>query len=79
VGLETPGNRSDSKESRPRCIRDLPIPKRPVLLEGEASLSTPLTHRFFLRLSLTDTFNSAPQPGVEQNDLTLLSSVVWGF
>lgn len=48
-------------------------------LEGEASLSTPITHRFHLRFSLTDTFDSAPQPGVEQNDLTLLSSVVWSF
>jgi putative salt-induced outer membrane protein YdiY len=47
--------------------------------EGEVSLRTPITHHFHLRLSLTDTFNSAPQPGVEQNDLTLLSSVVWGF
>lgn len=46
-------------------------------MEGEASLSTPITNRFSLRLSLVDSFDSNPQPGVKKNDLTLLSSLVW--
>jgi putative salt-induced outer membrane protein YdiY len=47
--------------------------------EAEASLTTPITHRFHLRFSVTDSFDSTPQPGVSRNDLTLLSSVVWRF
>lgn len=48
-------------------------------IEGDASVSTPITNRFLLRFSLLDSFDSDPQPGVKKNDLTLLSSVVWTF
>lgn len=48
-------------------------------MEGEAALNTPLTNHFSLRFSLLDSFDSNPQPGIEKNDLTLLSSIVWSF
>ena len=48
-------------------------------LEGAAALSTPITNRFLLRLSLLDSYDSNPQPGIEHNDLTLLSSIAWTF
>lgn len=48
-------------------------------VEVDATLSTALTARFLLPFSLIDQFDSNPQPGVEQNDLTLLSSIVWSF
>jgi putative salt-induced outer membrane protein YdiY len=48
-------------------------------MEGEASMSTPITNRFLLRFRLMDSFDSDPQPGVKKNDFTLLSSLVWTF
>lgn len=48
-------------------------------LEADASFTAPITHNVLLRFSLLDRFNSDPRPGIKQNDLTLLSSVVWTF
>lgn len=48
-------------------------------MEGKATLSTPIINRFLLRLSLIDSYDSNPQPGIEHNDVTLLSSIAWTF
>jgi putative salt-induced outer membrane protein YdiY len=48
-------------------------------LEGEASLTSRINRHFLLRLSLIDYYNSTPQIGVEKNDLTVLSSIIWQY
>ncbi len=48
-------------------------------MEGEGALRVPLTTRFHLRLSLLDSYDSNPQPGVKRNDLTFLSALGWTF
>jgi putative salt-induced outer membrane protein YdiY len=45
----------------------------------ESTLTTPIGERFDLRLSIIDRYDSNPQAGVEENDLTIVLSLVIRF
>ena len=45
----------------------------------ESVLTTPLSERFDLRFSIIDRYDSDPQPGIEENDLTIVIAIAIKF
>jgi putative salt-induced outer membrane protein YdiY len=45
----------------------------------ESVFTTPISDRFDLRLSIIDRYDSNPQPGIEENDLTIALSLAIKF
>jgi putative salt-induced outer membrane protein YdiY len=49
------------------------------LVNAEVGLETPLTHKLSLQTYLQDNFANAPAPGYKDNDLKLISGLVFKF
>jgi putative salt-induced outer membrane protein YdiY len=49
------------------------------LLNSEVGVEAALSARFSLRVCADDKFNSMPEPGAKENDITLISSLVYKY